>query len=201
MRTDFLTREFAPEDASAVDELWVRAFGGYEEDFPGSAEAVERGAVVLAQTGNRLVVAEVEFKGRVAGAARLWADDGVGWFDLLAASVTGAGKALVRRMERDAQDAGIRWLRTTCPDYRPLPDYFSRIGYQTVGRVNELLTLERRLPLLTVREQRRADAAAISALTGEDPWPFEQGHRPGWFVLADGERVAGRLRCPWRCLS
>jgi hypothetical protein len=54
-----------------------------------------------------------------------------------------------------------------------------------------VLLLEKRVPLLTVREQRRADAAAIGRLTGEDPWTFEQGARPGWFVASDGERVVG----------
>jgi hypothetical protein len=54
-----------------------------------------------------------------------------------------------------------------------------------------MLVRERRLPLLTVRDQRREDAAVIAAMTGRDPYPFELGHRPGWFIVADGDRVAG----------
>ena len=30
-------------------------------------------------------------------------------------------------------------------------------------------------------------------LTGEDPYVFERGPRPGWFVLADGDRVCGAV--------
>ena len=47
------------------------------------------------------------------------------------------------------------------------------------------------MPLLTVREQRREDAALIGELTGEDPWIFEMNPRPGAFVAADGDSVVG----------
>jgi GNAT superfamily N-acetyltransferase len=94
------------------------------------------------------------------------------------------------------QDRGIRFLRMRVPEQGPLPEYFGRMGYLPVAHEpgpRPQAILEKRLPLLTVREQRRSDAAAIAALTGEDPWPFEQGTRPGWFVLADGERVVGAV--------
>ncbi len=39
-----------------------------------------------------------------------------------------------------------------------------------------------------------SDAAAIGELTGEDPWVFEQGARPGWFVASDGDRVVGVIQ-------
>ena len=100
-------------------------------------------------------------------------------------------------MEMRAQDHGLRLIGSRVPERRRLPDVFLRWGYLPVGRVTvdgeSVLTLEKRLPLLTVREQRRADAAAIGELTGEDPWVFEQGARPGWFVASDGERVIGVL--------
>jgi hypothetical protein len=81
-----------------------------------------------------------------------------------------------------------------------MEDYFGRLGYMPIGRGRteagepELL-LERRLPLLTVREQRRTDAEAIGELTGQDPWVFEQGARPGVFVASDGDRVIGLIQC------
>ena len=32
------------------------------------------------------------------------------------------------------------------------------------------------------------------SVRGEDPWPFEQGTRPGWFVASDGDRVVGVIQ-------
>jgi GNAT superfamily N-acetyltransferase len=113
--------------------------------------------------------------------------------------VAGAGRTLTRAMEMGAQDRGMRLIRCKTPDASGLPDAFQGWGYLGVARSSvevegaqvTMLVLEKRLPLLTVREQRRADAAAIGELTGEDPWVFEQGVRPGWFVASDGDRVIG----------
>jgi GNAT superfamily N-acetyltransferase len=103
-------------------------------------------------------------------------------------------------VERLAQDRGLRLVRTRIPEVGILEDYFRRRGYVGISREGGAegeggarLMVEKRLPLLTVREQRRGDAGAIAALTGEDPWPFEQMARPGWFVAADGERVVGAI--------
>lgn len=195
MVLDLSVRPFRVEDAPDVARLLAAAFGGFEDEFPGAKEALARGPELLAQTGARLLVAGTD-EGAV-GVVRWTHDEGVGLFDLLCASRPGAGRMLVRAVERAAQDAGIRFLRCAIPVREAiLEDYFARLGYHTVSRTGggaPQLTLERRLPLLTVREQRRSDAEAIGELTGEDPWPFEQGHRPGWFVLADGERVAGAV--------
>lgn len=149
---------------------------------------------VLAQTGSHVLVAATGEE--VAGLVRWWERDGIAWFDLLAAIVPGAGRELVRAAGRAAQDAGLRLVRTKVPEDSRLPGYFGRLGYGPVSREGHesgaaWLVLERRLPLLTVREQRRADAAAIGALSGEDAWVYEQGHRPGAFVLSDGDLVAG----------
>lgn len=160
---------------------------------PGLAGQVER----MTQTGHAFLVAESG--GEPAGAVRFRDEEGIGWFDLLVADEVWAGTALVRAVERGAQDRGTRIVRCHCPDHAIFADYFSWLGYLPIGRnVNEAgdpeLLLERRLPLLTVREQRRADAEAIGQLTGEDPWVFEQGARPGWFVAADGDRIVGVLQ-------
>ena len=158
--------------------------------------AAYRGGVETAiQTGSGFVIAERD--DRVGGVVRWQVEEGIAWFSLLLSTVPGAGRTLVRAMEMRAQDHGLRLIRTRVPEHRRLPDVFLRWGYLPVGRVmvdgESVLTLEKRLPLLTVREQRRADAAAIGELTGEDPWVFEQGARPGWFVASDGERVIGVL--------
>jgi GNAT superfamily N-acetyltransferase len=190
----FTTRQYGQDDATAVDDLLQQGFAGFEDDYPGSADALELGAARLAQTGNRLLVAE-DLDG-IAGVVRWRDEDGVGWLDLLVSGVTRAGRALVRAVEQTMQDRGIRFLRMRVPGDGPLAEYFGRMGYLPVaheGGQRSQVVLEKRLPLLTVREQRRSDAAAIGALTGEDPWPFEQGVRPGWFVLADGERVVGAI--------
>lgn len=147
----------------------------------------------MTQTGHAFLVADGE---TLSGAVRHHDEEGIGWFDLLVSGRPWAGVHLIRAVERGCQDRGIRLVRAYCPDTGVFPDYFSRLGYLPIGRRNSAdgqpeLLLERRLPLLTVREQRRSDAAAIGALTGEDPWVFEQGARPGWFVAADGDRVVG----------
>ncbi len=189
IRLPFVVRDFTPDDATAADEAWQQAFGGLDEEGPGVEEALLRGALVLSQTGSRILIAERA--GRLCGVVRWWDEEGVAWFAMLAASEAGAGRALVRRVEQAAQDRGFRLARAVCSDWTALPDYFGRLGYLTVGRADNLVTVEKRLPLLTVREQRRGDGEAIAALTGEDSWPFDQGTRPGWFVLADGQRIAG----------
>ncbi len=149
---------------------------------------------IMIQTGHAFLIAEDD--DGLAGAVRFRDEEGIGWFDLLVAGRMWAGTALVRAVERGAQDRGTRIVRCLCPDTPLYADYFSWLGYLPIGRsTNESggqeLLLERRLPLLTVREQRRADARAIGELTGEDPWVFEQGARPGWFVAADGDRIVG----------
>ncbi len=187
-------RAAAIEDAGAIAALLTAAFPE-PEDPPEVRAATAESVGILLQTGHDILVAMDG--GVVCGAARRRDSDGIAWFDLLASRCPGAGRALVRALETSAQDRGIRLIRIECPDAYPLPDLFARWGYLPVGRARgapgELgsLTLEKRLPLLTVREQRRTDAAAIAAITGEDPWPYEQGHRPGCFVLADGDRVTG----------
>jgi predicted N-acetyltransferase YhbS/GNAT superfamily N-acetyltransferase len=187
----FNVRRFLPADAPAVDDLLQQGFGGFEEHFPGAAEALAMGATRLAQTGHDILVATDE--AGLAGVVRFREVDGIGWFDLLVSGAPGAGRALVRAVERNAQDLGVRLLRVQTPDDPVLDGYFHRLGYLPVWRDvgSRQVVYERRLPLLTVREQRRSDAADIGRLTGEDPWQFEQGLRPGWFVLADGERVVG----------
>ena len=158
-------------------------------DAPNSPGDFER----MAQTGHAFLVAEDPHG--IAGVVRFHDDDGITWFDLLVSGEPGAGRELVAAVCRGAQDRGIRLVRAVSDDTFPLPDYFGRLGFLPVGRGNRdggpTVTLERRLPLLTVREQRRSDAAAIGELTGEDPWVFEQGARPGWFVAADGDSVVG----------
>jgi GNAT superfamily N-acetyltransferase len=187
-------RPFQPDDAACVDDLWRQAFSGFEQDYHGADEALAIGSARLAATGWRILVAESRDGSRCAGAVRSWDLEGVGWFDLLVAAEAFAGRALVRDTERWAQGRGIRSMRVEVPPDPGLAAYFSMLGYREIGVAPDgMRTLERRLPLLTVREQRRADADAIAALTGADPWPFTQGARPGWFVLADGERVVGAV--------
>lgn len=158
-------------------------------DAPVSSGEFER----MAQTGHAFLVAEDEHG--IAAVVRFHDDDGITWFDLLVSGEPGAGRELVTAVCRGAQDRGIRLVRAVADDAFPLPDYFGRLGFLPIARGERAgkptVTLERRLPLLTVREQRRTDAAAIGELTGEDPWVFEQGARPGWFVAADGDTVVG----------
>ncbi|MEO9254230.1 MAG: GNAT family N-acetyltransferase [Tepidiformaceae bacterium] len=197
----FNVRAAGPDDASDVASLYARvashprrrASRGALAAAPLTQAAFE----VMIQTGSAFTVAEHEE--RIAGAVRWHDDDGIAWFDLLVADIAGAGRTLTRAMEMGAQDRGMRLIRCQAPDDSKLPDAFQRWGYLGVARVNvevgtervSMLVLEKRLPLLTVREQRRADAAAIGELTGEDPWVFEQGSRPGWFVASDGDSVIG----------
>ncbi|MFN8507341.1 MAG: hypothetical protein U0547_07225 [Dehalococcoidia bacterium] len=194
---DFIVRGFAAEDAPAGDAILRAAFAGSESEYPEAAEAAARGLALLAQTGHRLLVADAGR--RLAAVARWRAEDGIATIDLLASGIPGAGRALLRGVERTLQEHGIRYARIAAPDGTLLEDLFRRHGYTPVGRAPAvsggplMVTMERRLPLLTVREQRREDADAIAALTGEDPWPFTQGRRPGWFVLADGDRVVGAV--------
>lgn len=188
----FTTRAATPDDAPAAADIYARQGG----EFPGApctAGDFER----LIQTGNAFLVAETG--GQLAGAVRWWDHDGIGWLALLVAARTGAGPELIRAVERRAQDKGLRLVRMRVPDRGRMADCFARWGYLPIsrergewaGEEQPMLLLEKRLALLTVREQRRSDAAAIGALTGEDPWVFEQGARPGWFVAADGDRVVG----------
>lgn len=183
----FTFRLATTDDAEAVASL-------YRHSGLAGAPAVAGIFERMTQTGHAFLVAERE--DAIKGAIRFHDNEGIGWFDLLVSARPWAGAELVRAVERSCQDRGLRLARAYCPDEGTLPDYFSRLGYLPIGRRTgedgrpELL-LERRLPLLTVREQRRADAEAIGALTGEDPWVFEQGARPGWFVAADGDRVVG----------
>lgn len=183
---------FAFRLATAEDAATVAAL--YRRSGLADAPAAEALFQVMIQTGNAFLLAE---SGEVvAGAIRFRDEEGIGWFDLLVANRTWAGVELVRAVERLFQDHGLRLSRAYCPDEGILPDYFSKLGYLPIGRQTSAdgrpqLLLERRLPLLTVREQRRSDATAIGELTGEDPWVFEQGARPGWFVAADGDRVVG----------
>ncbi len=153
---------------------------------------------VLLQTGNAFLAA-YDQSGELRGIVRYWDEDGTGWLDLLVSTSPGAGRALLRGVERLAQDHGIRFVRLAVPDDSPLPPVMQRWGYRPVGHREDapsgtpvrMLVHEKRLALLTVREQRRADAAAIGALTGDDPWVYEQGTRPGVFVASDGDAVIG----------
>lgn len=182
----FEVRPLSEDDAPAARALLAaRAPHGWRAELD---------PFVLAQTGSNVLVAACD--GAIAGIVRWWTDDeGIAWFDLLASDRAGAGRTLVRAVGRSAQDAGLRVVRCAVPEDGPLDAYFGRMGYLPVGRrtadgASEFV-LERRLPLLTVREQRRTDAAAIGAVTGDDPWVFEQGARPGWFVASDGDTVVG----------
>ncbi|MBA4179970.1 MAG: hypothetical protein C0506_05210 [Anaerolinea sp.] len=153
---------------------------------------------ILLQTGNAFLAA-YDASGRLQGLVRHWDDEGVAWWDLLVSASAGAGRMLIRGVEMRAQDRGLRFVRLMAPDGSRLLPVFHRWGYRTVGHTREehegelvtMAVLEKRLALLTVREQRRSDAAEIGRITGEDPWVYEQGSRPGVFVAADGDRVAG----------
>ena len=191
--TSLLVRQALPEDAGAIGGLYTAApfLAG-----PRSAAEFE----LLSQTGHAFLVAARGVGGKVEGAVRWWTEEGIGWFDLLVSARPWAGAELVRAVERGCQDRGIRLLRCHIPDIGIYTDYFARLGHLPIGsredaRGEPELLLERRLPLLTVREQRRSDAAAIAAITGQDPWVFEQGALPGWFVAADGEKVVGVISC------
>lgn len=180
-------RDAAPEDARAAAALYAASPSLFD------APKTESGFLRLIQTGDRFLVAEGE--SGPAGAIRLREDDGVAFFDLLVARVPGAGPALLKAAEQRMQDRGIRIARMEVAQESRLPRAFGWFGYLPVAtRVDgdaALVVLEKRLPLLTVREQRRSDAQEIGRIAGIDPWPFEQRPMPGWFVLADGERIRG----------
>ena len=188
-------RPATPDDADGVAHVVDVALADDTTTYPDAAMARDPGgASLLMQTGSALLVCLHEDE--VVGIVRHRDEEGVAWFDLLASIVPGAGRRLVHAVGTLAQDHGLRLARTKVPDDWTLSAYFARLGYVPVSRepgdgAVPLLVVERRLPLLTVREQRRADAAEIAALTGRDPWPFEQNILPGWFVLADGDRIAG----------
>jgi hypothetical protein len=192
--THFSVRAGQPEDVPAVAGLLASAFPG---GAPGVGSLDAAAVARLLQTGHRLLVAEAAGLG-LAGVVRTWREEGVAWFDLLASALAGAGRTLVRAVEREAQDAGARLARARVPDDGRLPSLYAAWGYLPASRLPAgdrgwplaSLIVERRLPLLTVREPRREDGAAIAALTGDDPWSFRDP-RPGWFVAADGERVVG----------
>ncbi|HEX6031886.1 MAG TPA: GNAT family N-acetyltransferase [Tepidiformaceae bacterium] len=199
MSADCLVRPAQEEDAGAIARMLARGAARNPALLEGAGPPSEAEIERLAQTGHAFLVAEHD--GEVVGSVRHHEEDGIGWFDLLAAGRAGAGGALVAAVERLAQDRGLRLVRARVPEDGALPDYFGRRGYTGMSRermqVNgndvPMLVMEKRVPLLTVREQRRSDADAIAALTGEDAWFFEQMARPGWFVAADGDRVVGAI--------
>jgi hypothetical protein len=186
-RAQATVRPATPEDAPGVAAVLAAAYD------PPPLDAAQ--FAVSLQTGQAFWVAEAD--GRVCGVVRHQEREGIAWFDLLSASRPGAGAALVHAVESSAQDRGLRLVRTRVPDSEPLPTYFARRGYLPIAREvsngETVLLMERRLPLLTVREQRRDDAQVLAALTGGHAWDFERAVRPGWFVLADGERIGGYL--------
>ena len=186
----FTIRQASPDDAEPVAAM----YSACAATLPG-APTTPATFESLIQTGSAFLVAGREDS--TAGAVRIRERDGIAWLDLLVARHTGAGPALLRAAEHIAQDRGLRLARMEVLEDSRLASAFSRFGYLPVARASQdgavTLILEKRLPLLTVREQRRTDAGDIARLTGEDPWPFEQGQRPGWFVLADGERVVGAI--------
>ena len=193
----FTVRFATQDDAEAVGGLYERTSRTFAPHlFAGSAPPGYEDFGLRLQTGDTFLVAE--WQGAPVGAIHTWEDEGVAWFDLLVSGRAGAGRALLRAVETRAQDAGLRLVRARVPDAPLFPEYFTRRGYQPIARETApggpIWTLERRVPLLTVREQRREDADAIAALTGEDPWPLAQGPRPGHFVLADGSRIAGFIK-------
>lgn len=185
----FTVRAAAPDDAAAIADVLNTAYAELAPIFPDISGASASDVQLWLQTGYAVLVAERE--GAVHGTARYHDDEGITLLDVLAATAAGAGRALARAVEAGAQDRGIRLVRSRVPEDGGLPGYFGCRGYMPIARDAGLLVVERRLPLLTVREQRREDADAIGALTGEDPWIFEQGQRPGVFVAADGDRVVG----------
>ena len=198
--TRFAIRVADSDDAPELAELLAAAFDGSNACYPESEPPSADRLAVRMQTGEGFLLAERQ--GWIAGVVRRSETEGIAGFDLLASREAGAGRALVRAIGARAQDGGLRLVRARLPDEPRLADYFSALGYLPIGRANEefrgeriaILTVERRLPLLTVREQRRGDANAIAALADEDPWPFEQGTRPGWFVASDGDRVVGVIQ-------
>lgn len=200
----FFVRPATPDDADAATAVMRAAFAELADTFPDSARITAAEFNVLMQTGRSFLVAVTgeEPDETVAGVVRQWDEEGVAGFDMLAAADVGAGRALVRAIERRAQDMGIRLVHAEVPQTSRLANYFGMRGYMPIAQVNvevnganiPFLRLERRVPLLTVREQRREDAPIIGDLTGEDPWVFEMNPRPGAFVAADGDSVVGFIQ-------
>lgn len=186
-RPRFTIRPITAEDAAAGEQFYRAA-----------AVSLAGPLELMLQTGNAFLAA-YDAAGRVRGLVRYWDDEGIAWWDLLISAAPGAGRALVRGVEMRAQDRGLRLVRLMAPDAGRLLPLFHRWGYRTVGHTREdhdgapvtMAVLEKRLALLTVREQRRADADEIGAISGEDPWVYGQGARPGAFAAADGDRVVG----------
>jgi GNAT superfamily N-acetyltransferase len=190
-RGRFAIRPADTDDAGAMAALYASADAGFPGEIAGSG-----GIARLLQTGNAFLVAELD--GHIAGAIRHGQSEGIAWLDLLVSVRPFAGAALLQAVEGRAQDQGIRLVHGAIRDGGRVEVFFARHGYVPFSRErddagNPLLRLERRLPLLTVREQRRSDAAAIGAITGEDTWMLEQHALPGWFVASDGEKVVGAI--------
>jgi GNAT superfamily N-acetyltransferase len=200
-RTHFFVRPATPDDAETAAGVLRTAFAKLADIFPEAASITAAEFNVLTQTGRAFLVAVTgeETDEAVVGVVRHWDEEGIAGFDMLAATDVGAGRALVRAIEQRAQDKGTRLVRTEVPQKSSLGNYFGMRGYMPIAQVTldidgnkvPFLRLERRLPLLTVRDQRREDAAIIGELTGEDPWMFEMNPRPGAFVAADGDDVVG----------
>lgn len=172
-----ICREAADEGAAELFDQWDDA-----------AEVAR-----MLQTGHDVTVAERD--GAVAAFAEWREDEGIAWCERVASRAPGAGRVLVRAFGRRAQDGGLRLVRSYVPEGTLLEDFFAWLGYLPISRETrdgqEWVVVERRIPLLTVREQRRSDASIIAAMTGEDPYAFEMLMKGGCFVAADGDRVVG----------
>lgn len=157
------------------------------------ALSTESKVAIRLQTGHACLVA-VDGE-TVVGAVEWWIAEDIASFELLCSVRAGAGRSLVTAVEILAQDEGARLSRCEAPAGDILEDYFSWLGYLPVASETrdgtEWLTFERRLPLLTIREQRRSDAQDIAAMTGRDAYPFEMSPRRGCFVASDGEQFVG----------
>ncbi len=204
--SSFIVRQAEPADAPAAAAVIREAYGELLQACPAADEAAEAERLaMLIQTGAAVLIAEGARA--VAGVASWRVDDGAAWVDFAASVRPMAGRALVRTIERRAQDRGLRLARIAVVEGSRAEAAFLFWGYTPVARregaKRPLLVLERRLPLLTVREVRRSDAEAVAALTGRDPWFFAELARPGWYAAADGERVVGavwaeRREAGWR---
>ena len=183
----FAVRPITAEDATVGEQFYLAA-----------GVPLERPLELLLQTGNAFLAA-YDARGTLRGLVRTWDDEGIAWWDMLVSTSPGAGRALVRGVEMRAQDRGLRLVRLAAPETSRVLGAFHRWGYRTVGHTHRdqeggpvtMAVLEKRLALLTVREQRRSDAAEVGRIRDEDPWVYEQGQRPGVFVAADGDRVVG----------
>ena len=113
---DFTVRRFAAEDAPAADAILRAAFDGCEAEYPEATAAAARGLAMLAQTGHNLLVAEAGR--RLAAVVRWRAEDGVATIDLLASGIPGAGRALLRGVERTLQEHAVRYAASPRPRAR-----------------------------------------------------------------------------------